>query len=121
MSFMTRKQFEKLVLKALEDLPQAFREKLDSVEIVVEDEPTIEVLESVGLTEDDLLFGLYQGTPLPERTSDYNLALPDRIVLFQGDIEQGCDSPEEIAEEVRKTVIHEVAHFFGFGEDEIPF
>lgn len=118
---MTRKRFEKLVLDALEELPKQFREKLDNVEIVIEDEPTMEDLESVGLTEDDLLFGLYQGTPLTERTSDYNLALPDRITLFQWDIEQGCETPEEIAEEVRKTVIHEIAHFFGFGEDEIPF
>ncbi|MSS70238.1 MAG: metallopeptidase family protein [Candidatus Latescibacteria bacterium] len=118
---MTRKQFEKFVLEALEELPEEFRKRLDSVEIVIEDEPTVEDLESVGLTEDDLLLGLYHGTPLTERTSDYNMALPDRIVLFQWDIEQCCETPEEIAEEVRKTVIHEVAHFFGFGEDEIPF
>ncbi len=118
---MTRKQFEKLALKALEDLPEEFRKRLDNVEVVIEDEPTIEDLESVGLTEDDLLFGLYQGTPLTQRTSDYGLTLPDRIVLFQWDIEQGCETPEEIAEEVRKTVIHEIAHFFGMGEDEIPF
>jgi predicted Zn-dependent protease with MMP-like domain len=118
---MTRKRFEKLVLKALEELPEEFRRRLDNVEVVVEDEPTSEDLESVGLTEDDLLMGLYQGTPLTERTSDYNLALPDRIALFQWDIEQCCETPEEIAEEVRKTVIHEIAHFFGMGEDEIPF
>jgi predicted Zn-dependent protease with MMP-like domain len=118
---MTRKRFEKLALKALEELPEEFRRRLDNVEIVIEDEPTLEDLESVGLTEDDLLFGLYQGTPLTERTSDYSLALPDRIVLYHGDIEQGCDTEEEMAEEIRKTVIHEIAHFFGLEEDELPF
>ena len=118
---MTRNRFENLALKALENLPEEFRARLDNVEIVIEDEPTLDDLESVGLTEDDLLLGLYQGTPLTQRTSDYNLALPDRIVLFQWDIEQCCETEEEIAEEVRKTVIHEIAHFFGLEEDELPF
>ena len=119
--FMTRKQFEKLVLDALKDLPEEFRSRLDNVEIVIEGEPTREDLKSVGLTEDDLLLGLYHGTPLTQRTSDYTMALPDRIVLYQSDIEDCCDTREQIEEEVRKTVIHEVAHFFGLEEDELPY
>ena len=118
---MTRKQFEKLVLDALKDLPEEFRSRLDNVEIVIEGEPTREDLKSVGLTEDDLLLGLYHGTPLTQRTSDYAMALPDRIVLYQSDIEDCCETREQIAEEVRKTVIHEIAHFFGLEEDELPY
>ncbi len=117
---MTREGFEKLVRQALAELPEAFRARLQNVEIAVEEEPTAEQLESVGLREDELLLGLYVGTPLTERSSDYGMVMPDRILLFQGDIEQVCASHEEIAEEVRKTVIHEVAHFFGLGEEDIP-
>lgn len=117
---MKRRAFEKLVEAALADLPEAFRARLDNVEIVIEDEPSAEDLASVGLEPDELLLGLYEGTPLTERGSDYGMVMPDRILLFQSDIEAVCDSPEQIAEEVRITVVHEVAHFFGLGEDEIP-
>lgn len=117
---MTRGRFQQLVQDALSELPGEFRLWLNNVEIAIEDEPTVEDLRSVGLEEYELLFGLYEGTPLTERRSDHGMVLPDRIVLFQGDIEAGCDSVAEIVDEVRKTVIHEVAHFFGLGEDEIP-
>ena len=118
---MTRKQFEKLALAALEDIPSEFRSRLENVEIVIEDEPTLEDLESVGLGEDDLLLGLYQGTPLTQRTTEYGMVLPDRIVLFQNDIEAYCETPDQIPEEVRKTVIHEIAHYFGLEEDQLPY
>lgn len=90
---------------------------LDNVEIVVEDEPTTEQL---GSHEDgDELFGLYEGTPLTARGSDYSLVLPDKITIFRRPIERACSTPEEMADEVRVTVIHELAHHFGIEEDRI--
>ena len=117
---MTREQFETLVQEALSDLPQEFLDRLTNVEIAVQEEPTPEDLRSVGLRPDELLLGLYEGTPLTERSVTDGLTLPDRILLFQSDIEQICDTPAQIRDEIRKTVVHEVAHFFGLEEDEIP-
>lgn len=90
---------------------------LDNVEIVVEDEPTTEQLGSH--EGGDELFGLYEGTPLTARGSDYSLVLPDKITIFRRPIERACSTPEEMADEVRVTVIHELAHHFGIEEDRI--
>jgi predicted Zn-dependent protease with MMP-like domain len=96
---------------------------LDNIEIVIEDEPTAEQLgaggASAGGEDGSELFGLYEGTPLTARGSDYSLVLPDKITIFQRPIERSCATPEEIAEEVRITVIHELAHHFGIEEDRI--
>lgn len=117
---MERAAFEKLVSESLSELPEAFRFRLQNVDISVEDEPSADLLTSLGLAKDELLLGLYEGIPLTERGGDYGMVMPDRIRLFQRDIEAVCSSEEDIADEVRKTVIHEVAHFFGIEEDEIP-
>jgi predicted Zn-dependent protease with MMP-like domain len=110
-------RFERIVVRALRRLPPEIRAMLDNVEIVVEDEPTTEQL---GSHEDgDELFGLYEGTPLTARGSDYSLVLPDKITIFRRPIERACSTPEEMADEVRVTVIHELAHHFGIEEDRI--
>jgi predicted Zn-dependent protease with MMP-like domain len=90
---------------------------LDNVDIVIEDEPTVEQLG----TDDDgsELFGLYEGTPLTARGSDYSMVLPDKITIFRRPIERACATPEEMAEEVQITVVHELAHHFGIEEDRI--
>jgi predicted Zn-dependent protease with MMP-like domain len=89
---------------------------LENVDVVVADEPTPDQLSQLGA--DDSLFGLYEGIPQTER-SGYNLALPDKISIFRGPIERACDDDAEIAEEIRITVLHELAHHFGFDEDRI--
>jgi predicted Zn-dependent protease with MMP-like domain len=90
---------------------------LSNVEIVIEDEPTPE---QIGSFEDgDELFGLYEGTPLTERGGGYSMALPDKITIFRRPLERACETPEEMANEVRITVIHELAHHFGIDEDRI--
>jgi predicted Zn-dependent protease with MMP-like domain len=110
-------RFERLVVRALRRLPSDVRDMLDNVEIVVEDEPTAE---QIGSYEDgDELFGLYEGTPLTARGSDYSLVLPDKITIFRRPIERACCTPEEMADEIRITVIHELAHHFGIEEDRI--
>lgn len=113
-------EFEALVAKALDDLPQEFAELLENVAVVVEDEPTEEDLASVDLDPEDDLLGLYQGVPLAERDSFYG-GLPDRVVIYRGPILRLCSSRREVIREVRDTVVHELGHHFGLDEDDMPY
>jgi predicted Zn-dependent protease with MMP-like domain len=110
-------RFERLVIRVMRRLPQNIRSMLNNVEIVIEDEPTEDQREP-GDNADEL-FGLYEGTPLTERGGGYSMALPDKITIFRRPIERACATPEEMADEVRVTVIHELAHHFGIEEDRI--
>lgn len=116
---MTRDRFERLVEEALRDIPRRFRDAMANVALIVEDEPPPHVLEDMDMDPDDELFGLYEGTPLPERTSTYGNTLPDRISIYQIPIEEACDNDEEIRICVAETVIHEFGHYFGMSEEEI--
>ena len=116
---MERKAFEALVHDALQELPQVFRDKLKNIAIIVEDYPSEELLERMEVPEDETLFGFFEGVPLTERGYFDAPLLPARVLIFQGPIEDACNSPEEIKEEVRITVMHELAHFFGFDDDEL--
>ena len=93
---LSRRRFEQLVLEALESIPLPLRQRMENVAVVVEAWPTPEQLASVGLGPDDLLFGLYEGTPLVERGVLAEPLLPDRITIFQGPLEEACDTEEEI-------------------------
>lgn len=116
---MNRLRFERLVAEALDGLPPEFQRRLENVEIVVEDWPTVEDLERAGIGPDSTLFGLYQGIPLTRRTSDYGLVLPDKITIFQGPIEEHCRTADEIKRQVQVTVVHEIAHFFGLSDERL--
>jgi predicted Zn-dependent protease with MMP-like domain len=113
---MNRKRFEDLVRQAIDELPQEFRERLENVAVIVEDNPSAELLERMEVLAEDTLFGLYEGTPLTERGFEAPL-YPDRIWIFQRPIENECDSEEEIKDEIKVTIVHEVAHFFGLDDD----
>jgi len=113
---MNRKNFEKLVNEAIEELPSEFRERLENVVIIVEDGPSQDLLERMEIPPEDTLLGLYEGTPLTERGFDAPL-YPDRIWIFQQPIEEECDTEDEIREEIKTTIVHEVAHFFGLDDD----
>jgi predicted Zn-dependent protease with MMP-like domain len=113
---MRRRRFEALVRQALATLPPELRRLLDGVAIVVEDWPSAEDLATAGVPPDETLFGLYIGVPLTERTSGYGMTLPDKIIIFQGPLEDWCRSYDELVQEVRTTVIHEVAHHFGISD-----
>ncbi len=115
----TRRQFELLVAAAVKSLPPRFRRRLANVAVVVEDEPTPADIASAGLPEQESLFGLYLGTPVTERTSSYGMVLPDKITIFRGPIERACRSRREMCEEIRLTIIHEVAHHFGLSDAEL--
>lgn len=102
-----------------EDLVDRIQEKLENVDIVVEEWPEEEVLEELGVPPDETLFGLYQGTPQTERSSFQLPTLPDRIVLYQGPIAEACRGRREVREQIRGTVIHEIGHHFGMTEDQL--
>jgi predicted Zn-dependent protease with MMP-like domain len=113
-----RAAFRAVIEETLRGLSPRARQALGNMEILLEEWPTPEQLESVGLTEDDLLFGLYEGTPLPERGNDEPL-MPDIITLFAGSLLEACETEDELREEIRKTILHELAHYFGYDEEEI--
>ncbi len=122
---LSRTQFELMVFdvaaKIVASLPDDLRDKAGNVMFAVEDRPTREQMESVeddGDTGDDLL-GLYEGTPLTERTIDDMRIVPDRITLFRIPLLDMCRSRKELHGEIRLTIIHELAHFFGFEERDL--
>ena len=116
---MTRERFTRLVEEALREIPRRFRDAMKNVAVVVEDEPSPDLLAEMEMEPDDTLFGLYHGTPLTERDSFYGNALPDRISIYQFPIEDECEDDEEIRQCVAETVIHEFGHYFGLSEEEI--
>ena len=116
---MTRQRFTQLVEEALREIPKRFRREMKNVAVIVEDEPSPAILDEMEIEPGDTLFGLYQGTPLPERGWSYGNTLPDRISIFQGPIEEACRDDEEIRDCVAETVIHEFGHYFGMSEEEI--
>jgi predicted Zn-dependent protease with MMP-like domain len=116
---VTRERFTRLVEEALREIPRRFRNAMQNVAVVVEDEPSADLLEEMAMDPSEALFGLYQGTPLTERSSTYGNTLPDRISIYQIPIEEACADDEEIRECIAETVIHEFGHYFGMSEDEI--
>jgi predicted Zn-dependent protease with MMP-like domain len=116
---MTRARFEQLVAEAMRTIPARFRDELRNLAVSVEDEPSDELLDEMELEPPETLFGLYQGTPLTERGWDYGNTLPDRIVLYQGPIEDASDGEDEVLVTIGETLIHEVGHYFGLSEEEL--
>lgn len=116
---MTREAFTALVEEALREIPRRFRKAMRNVAVVVEDAPAQQILDEMEIEEGDTLFGLYQGTPLPQRSWDYGNNLPDRISIYQRPIEESCEDEEEIRDCIAETVIHEFGHYFGLSEEEI--
>jgi len=110
---MDREKFERLVVKAVEDLPEEFLTRLQNIDVVVEDYPTSGQLRRVGLRHGQTLLGLYEGVPQTKRGTHYGLVPPDKITIFQKPIEAGCRHDAEILAEIQKVVKHEIAHHFG--------
>ena len=116
---MTKERFNELVEEALREIPRRFRHAMKNVAVIVEDQPPLHILREMEIEPPDSLFGLYQGTPLPERGWTYGNTLPDRISIYQGPIVEACQDDEEIRDCVAETVIHEFGHYFGMDEDQI--
>lgn len=115
---MERERFQTLVRQALDSLPEEFRAHLDNVAVVIADRPPPE-FESDDGAERGPLLGLYEGHPLPDRSFDFGLALPDKITIFQSSVESICATDDEVRHEVRLTVLHEIAHHFGIDDDRL--
>jgi predicted Zn-dependent protease with MMP-like domain len=116
---LTREQFEILVERALRRLPKPFKAKLANIAVVVEDWADDETLADVGIEPPDTLYGLYRGVDLTRRDSSYGNVLPDTITIYQGPIEEDCESADEMADVVRETVMHEIGHYFGLDDDQL--
>jgi predicted Zn-dependent protease with MMP-like domain len=116
---VTRDDFKGLVEAALADIPPRFRREMQNIAIVVEDEPSPEILQEMEIEPPDSLYGLYQGTPLTERGWGHGNVLPDRITLYQRPIEEDSEDREDAIVCIAETLIHEIGHYFGLSEEEI--
>lgn len=116
---MHPRRFLSLVRRALDDLPSPYCDWIENVDVVVERRPSRRHLRSAGLGPGETLFGLYEGIPLTDRTSDYGLVLPDKITIFQEPLEDSFADESELIAEVRSTVLHELAHHFGISDEEL--
>ncbi len=119
---LSKPEFERLVAAALRELPARYRRFLqrENVQILVVRRPSRQQLRELEMNPDrETLFGLYEGTPRTERSSGYNMALPDKITIFQEPLEDEYPNRAQLKEQVRRTVLHEIAHFFGLDDAEL--
>ncbi len=103
-------EFEGLVAEALDGVPPELTSLMDNVVVLIEPEPQ---------PEDPDILGLYDGIPLTERDSNYTFRGPDRIFIYRGPLTRMCESREQLVDEVRITVVHEIAHHFGIDDDHL--
>lgn len=116
---MDLEEFQRLVDEAVESIPEEFKKHLDNIDIGVEIWPTIEDMRSIRIHPHSILLGLYRGVPKTKRGLYYSGVLPDKISIFAGPILSMADNKEEAKSQVRKTVIHEIGHYFGMSEEAI--
>ncbi len=114
------KELKKEAARVLRELPEEFRSRLENIEIVIEKRPRNRQLKALGLDPaEDTLYGLYQGTPLSERSVLFPPILPDKITLFSEPLLRDFPDANELREQIRQTIIHEIAHYFGMSDEEI--
>ena len=116
---MEKKKFRKLVIEAIDELPDSFKEKIDNLYVVVEDFPSGEVLQQQRVKSPYALLGLYQGIPVKKRGVSYTNVLPDRITIYQKPIESLGKDAAQVKERVKEVFRHELGHHFGFSEKEL--
>ena len=116
---MERARFISLVHAALRDVPQPFKPHLTKIDIVVKRRPRREDLVQAELAPDESMYGFYRGVPLTERDGGYNLVAPDVIDIYQEPMEEDFPDEAELIAEIRTTVLHELAHFFGIDDDRL--
>lgn len=116
---LSRARFEDVLRVALDDLPPRFRDALVNVAVVVREWPPDDLLDDLGIPEDDTLYGYYGGIPLPERTTSDPLAVPDIIEIYRGPLCEDFPDQGELRDEIRITLLHEIGHYFGMTEDDL--
>jgi predicted Zn-dependent protease with MMP-like domain len=115
---MTQEEFEKLVNEGIGAIPKRFLRKLDNVDIVIEEEPTLSQLKKIKAQKKSIVFGLYEGVPKTQRWN-YGQVLPDKITILKKPIERIAQSKKEIKEIIKNTIWHEIAHHFGINEKKV--
>ena len=116
---MDRASFIELIRQALRDVPQPFKQHLREVDIVVSRRPSAADLREAELPPGESMYGFYRGIPLTERTASMTLVLPDVIHIYQEPLEEDFPDEAELVREIRTTVLHELAHFFGIDDDRL--
>jgi predicted Zn-dependent protease with MMP-like domain len=117
---LNAKEIREEAARVLDELPDEFRDQLRNVEIVVQKRPSKRQLREMELDEDnEVLYGLYEGIPLPDRSAFDPPLLPDKITLFFEPLVEDFPDPDDLREQIRLTVIHEIAHYFGMDDEEI--
>jgi predicted Zn-dependent protease with MMP-like domain len=116
---LSAREFEAVVQQALTDIPERLARYLQDVCVDIERMPSRDDLEAAGIEDPEELLGMYHGTPLTERGLEQDMHLPDRITIYQRNLERLCDNREELILEIRLTVFHEIGHHFGLDEDEL--
>lgn len=115
----SRGDFEKHVEAALKTLPEEYRKYFENITIIIEDQPDTEDIG--GLKAKGLLLGLFTGVPYPHKRGFFEIPypLPDKIILFQKNIEKICSTEGQLIDQIRKTLLHEIGHYFGLSEDDL--
>ena len=116
---MGRNEFSRALREALSELPPMFHDALANVAVVVEEWPPGELLDELGVTPDDTLYGYYHGVPLPERSVQDSGLLPDMISLYRGPLVEDFPDRGELCRQIRITLLHEIGHYFGMDEEEL--
>ncbi len=119
MDELTEAEFAALVEEALAELPDEIRQRLNNVAVTVANWPGAGELQRAGVRYPQQLFGLYEGIPLTQRGGHYNLVTPDRITLYRGPLQGAFHTLPALRQQIRRTVVHEIAHHFGIGEARI--
>ena len=118
--YISRRRFEEIVAEAIDEIPDTLWNVIDNVAVTVEEWPTRRQIESVGLGLGHTLLGLYEGIARTRRSSHYGLVLPDKITIFRGPILQMCPPDEDVIRtQIRRTVLHEIAHHFGISDERL--
>jgi len=116
---VSRSKLEEIIRETLEQIPAYFQKKIENLDFTLEEEPSPELRKNLGLKSGELLMGVYQGTPNPRRGFGYGNALPDKITLFHRALEAYCPDEDCLRQEVYEVLVHEIGHYFGFGEEEL--
>jgi predicted Zn-dependent protease with MMP-like domain len=116
---MTRREFQQVVARALEELPEQFQDAIHNLDIQVRWAPTPDERRRARLRPGSDLFGIYMGIPITKRGGGYSMIAPDVIVIYQRSHERACDSAEEMVEQARQTLLHEIGHYMGIDEDRL--
>jgi len=116
---LSDQEFDSLISKAMDELPQEYIKGLNNVAIVYADWPDEHQAQKAGLREGNILLGLYEGIPLTQRGAGYSFVLPDKITLFKHSILMVARDPQSLFEQIKRTLWHEIAHYYGLNHDRI--